>query len=94
MLLAAHCALKFEISFRKYITSLDLKNKSISIAKGKTDLLNEDLIFKTSFKGGFFSKTAMCFSNHQNKYSNFTILSLKFKQVFTVMGGNSNSSSG
>ena len=48
MLLAAHCALKFEISFRKYITSLDLKNKSISIAKGKTDLLTGNLIFKTS----------------------------------------------
>ena len=48
MLLAAHCALKFRISFGKYVTTLDLKNKSISIAKGKTDLLTEDLIFKTS----------------------------------------------
>ena len=48
MLLAAHCALKSKISFGKYVTTLDLKNESILIAKGKTDLLTEDLIFKTS----------------------------------------------
>ena len=40
-----------------------------------------------SAKGGFFSKSAMCFSHCQNKYSKSVSWAWNLNKLFSVMGG-------